>query len=173
MPSIRPATEADIPTITAIYAHHVLHGSASFEEVPPTPDDMLGRMRAITGGGYPYLVAEEDGVVAAYGYLGAYRPRSAYRFTVEDSVYVAEAARGRGLGRAILGALLQAAEAGPWHQVIAVIGDSGSTGSIRLHETMGFRPVGVFRDIGFKHGRWLDTVLMQKSLPRARQASQD
>ena len=171
MPVIRQATEADIPAIAAIYAHHVLHGSASFEEIPPTPDDMLGRMRALTGGGFPYLVAEMDGAVLAYGYLGPYRPRSAYRFTAEDSVYVAEAARGRGLGRAVLGALLSAAEVGPWHQVIAVIGDSGSAGSIRLHEALGFTRVGVFRNIGYKHGRWLDTVLMQKSLPRGRQAS--
>jgi len=164
MLAIRPAVPGDVPRITSIYAHHVLHGTASFEEIPPTEAEMTARFEALAPRGYPYLVAEEAGQVLAYGYAGPYRPRSAYRFTLEDSVYVDEAARGKGLGRLLLAALIEQAEAAGFRQMVAVIGDSANRASIRLHEVQGFRLVGVFRDVGLKHGQWRDTVLMQRGL---------
>ena len=161
---VRPSIEADISAITAIYAHAVGHGTASFEVEPPDEAEMARRRQAVLAGGYPYLVAEIDGTLAGYAYAGAYRPRPAYRFTVEDSIYVAPDRQGSGVGRALLVALIEACEALGFRQMVAVIGDSASRGSIRLHESLGFRPVGVLEAIGFKHGRWLDTVLMQRPL---------
>jgi phosphinothricin acetyltransferase len=164
---VRPSIEADISAITAIYAHAVGHGTASFEVEPPDEAEMARRRQAVLAGGYPYLVAEIDGTLAGYAYAGAYRPRPAYRFTVEDSIYVALDRQGSGVGRALLVALIEACEALGFRQMVAVIGDSASQGSIRLHESLGFRPVGVLEAIGFKHGRWLDVVLMQRALGAA------
>ncbi|HEX2552406.1 MAG TPA: GNAT family N-acetyltransferase [Microvirga sp.] len=161
---IRPSTDADLPAIAAIYAPAVRHGTASFELEPPEEAEMARRRRALLDGGYPYLVAERDGTVVGYAYAGAYRPRPAYRSTVEDSVYVAPAAQGAGVGRALLAALVAECEARDFRLMVAVIGDEASRSSIRLHEALGFRLVGVIDGIGHKHGRWLATVLMQRAL---------
>ena len=163
-PTIRDATAADIPAIQAIYAHHVLHGLASFEEVPPGVEEMRSRYEAIVASGKPYIVAELDGAVAGYGYASGYRARPAYRFTLENSIYIDERHRGRGVGTALLDALIERCRAGPWRQVVAVIGDSANAASIGLHRKAGFREVGVLRRVGFKHGRWVDSVLMQLEL---------
>lgn len=163
-PTIRDATAADIPAIQAIYAHHVLHGLASFEEIPPGVDEMRARYEAIVGSGKPYLVAELDGAIAGYGYASAYRARAAYRFTLENSVYIDEQRRGNGVGMAILQALVERCRRGPWRQVVAVIGDSANAPSIGLHRKAGFRQVGLLERVGFKHGRWVDSVLMQLEL---------
>jgi L-amino acid N-acyltransferase YncA len=163
-PAIRPATPADLPTIQRIYAHHVAHGLASFEEVPPDLDEMRRRFQAVTEAGFPYLVAEAEGRVLGYAYCSAYRPRIGYRYSVEDSVYVDPAATGRGLGRQLLEPLIEAATAMGKRQMVAVIGDSANRPSIRLHETMGFRLVGIIEGVGFKLGRWVDSVLMQRPL---------
>jgi L-amino acid N-acyltransferase YncA len=167
MVSIRDATPTDIPAIHAIYAHHVLHGLASFEEAPPPVEEMRARYEAVVGGGKPYLVAESEGRVLGYGYASAYRARSAYRFTLENSVYVDEAARGRGVGSALLEALVERCRRGPWRQMLAIIGDSANTASIGVHRKAGFREVGVLHRVGFKHGRWVDSVLMQLELSPA------
>jgi L-amino acid N-acyltransferase YncA len=161
---VRDASEPDIRAIADIYAHHVLTGVASFEEVPPSPAEMTARRAAILALGLPYLVAECDGRVAGFAYAGPYRARVAYRYTVEDSVYVAPDALGRGIGRALLSEVIARCEAGPWRQMIAVIGDSANAGSIALHASLGFAPVGTFRSAGFKFGRWVDSVLMQRAL---------
>jgi phosphinothricin acetyltransferase len=161
---VRPSLDADLPAIAAIYAHAVVHGTASFELEPPGEAEMARRRAAILEGGFPYIVAEVDGVVAAYAYAGPYRPRPAYRFTVEDSIYVAPDRQGRGVGRALLAALIETCEGAGFRQMVAVIGDSASRGSIRLHEAMGFRRSGLLEAIGWKHGRWLDGVLMQRVL---------
>lgn len=161
---VRPSLETDAPVLAAIYGHHVLHGLASFEEVPPTAEDMAGRRAAIVALGLPYLVAEADGRVLGYAYAGPFRPRAAYRYTVEDSVYVAPDAIGQGVGRAVLSEVLAGCEALGVRQVMAVIGDSGNTGSIGLHTALGFEHAGICRAVGFKHGRWVDTVWMQKPL---------
>lgn len=150
--------------VTAIYAHHVLTGTGSFEEAPPSPAEMAARRAAVLALGAPWLVAELDGRVAGFAYAGAYRARPAYRHTVEDSVYVAPDALGRGVGRALLSELVARCEAGPFRQMIAVIGGSENTGSIALHRALGFAPVGTFTAVGFKFGRWVDTVLMQRAL---------
>jgi phosphinothricin acetyltransferase len=163
-PAIRDATPADVAAIQAIYAHHVLHGLASFEEVAPTVDEMRKRFQAIVDSGKPYIVAELDGVVAGYGYVSAYRTRSAYRFTLENSIYIDERHRGRGVGSALLQALVERCRGGPWRQMIAIIGDSANAASIGLHRKAGFRQVGVLERVGFKHGRWVDSVLMQLEL---------
>ncbi len=162
--SIRAATAADIPAITAIYDHAVRHGTASFELEPPDAAEMARRQKALLDGGFPYLVAESDGVVAGYAYAGAYRPRPAYRWSVEDSVYVAPAMHRRGIGAALLGRLIAEAELRGFRQMIAVIGDSAQTSSIELHAALGFRRIGAVENVGFKFGRWLDTVLMQRAL---------
>jgi L-amino acid N-acyltransferase YncA len=164
MATIRDAAPADLPAIHAIYAHHVLHGLASFEEVPPTLDEMRARFEAVRNGGKPYLVAELDGAVAGYGYASAYRARSAYRYTLENSIYVDQGARGRGVGSALLKALIARCRAGPWCQMVAIIGDSANAASIGVHLKAGFRRVGVLERVGFKHGRWVDSVLMQLEL---------
>lgn len=161
---VRDATDADMPAIQRIYARHVLDGVATFEEVPPATDDLLSRRAAVLGLGLPYLVAEIDGTVVGYSYATPYRPRPAYRHTIEDSVYVADGRHGQGIGRALLSALVERCEAGPWRQMIAVIGDSANAGSIALHDALGFRPVGTLQAVGFKLGRWVDTVLMQREL---------
>jgi L-amino acid N-acyltransferase YncA len=161
---VRDAREQDMPAIQAIYAHEVLHGIASFEEVPPTTDAMLARRASVLELGLPYLAAELDGQVVGYSYATAYRPRPAYRYTIEDSVYVAQGMQGRGIGRALLSALIARCETGPWRQMIAVIGDSGNAGSVALHRQLGFRLVGTFEAAGFKLGRWVDTVHMQRAL---------
>lgn len=163
-PVIRPATPADIPQITRIYAHAVIHGTASFEIDPPDETEMARRQRTLLDGGYPYLAAERDGAVLGYAYAGAYRPRPAYRFSVENSIYVAPAAQRLGLGRTLLDALIEAAGSRGYRQMVAIIGDSAQTPSIALHRAAGFRLIGAIEAVGFKHGRWLDTVIMQRAL---------
>ncbi|MET3889882.1 L-amino acid N-acyltransferase YncA [Bosea sp. OAE506] len=165
-PAIRPATAADISAIAAIYGHAVRHGTASWELEAPDETEMLKRFDAICAGGYPYFVAERDGRVVGYAYAGAYRPRPAYRSTVENSIYIAPDAQGAGVGRALLDALMQDCARRGFRQMIAVIGDGtgASIGSRRLHERAGFRLIGVAEKVGFKHGRWLDQMLMQKDL---------
>lgn len=163
-PLLRAAAPDDLPEITLIYEHNVLSGIATFEEVPPDVAEMTRRFEAISEQGYPYVVAVREGRVTGYAYASAYRPRSAYRFTVENSVYVSATAQRQGLGRLLLDELVARCRRGPWRQMIAVIGDSGNTGSIRLHEAAGFRHAGVFRDVGFKFGHWVDTVQMQLAL---------
>lgn len=163
-PSVRDATEDDMDTVRRIYAHHVLHGQASFETEPPSLEEMQRRRGAVLAAGLPYLVATIDNTVVGYCYATIYRPRPAYRHTLEDSVYVQHGLNGRGIGAALMAKLLARCEAGPWRQMLAVIGDSGNAGSIALHRRMGFEPAGLLRDVGFKHGRWLDSVLMQRPL---------
>lgn len=162
--AVRDATDADMPAVQQIYAHHVLHGLASFEEQSPSTDELMTRRQALLDIGLPYLVAERHGKVVGYAYAGMYRPRAAYRFTVENSVYVAANQGGRGVGSALLKVLIERCEQGPWRQMLAVIGDSGNAASIALHRRMGFRVVGTFEAVGFKHGRWVDCVLMQRAL---------
>jgi L-amino acid N-acyltransferase YncA len=161
---IRAATPADIGRIAQIYADAVRNGTASFELEPPDEAEMLRRQRALLDGGYPYLVALRDGEVQGYAYAGAYRPRPAYRFSVENSIYVARDAHRRGIGRALMERLIDEAQARGYRQMIAVIGDSSQVPSIGLHQRLGFRLVGTLEAVGFKHGRWLDTVLMQRPL---------
>jgi len=163
-PVIRAAAPADIPAITAIYAHAVQHGTATFEIEAPDAAEMSNRFRALAEGGFPYLVAEIDGAVHGYAYAGPYRTRIAYRHTLEDSIYIAPDLHGRGIGRALIERLLADATARGFRQMIAVIGDSGQSASIALHRAAGFRMVGTFEAVGFKFGRWLDTVLMQRRL---------
>ncbi len=162
--SIRPATPADIPAITRIYAHAVLRGTATFELDPPDEAEMTRRMKALLDGGFPYIVAENGGALAGYAYAGPYRARPAYRFSVEDSIYVDPNTHRRGLGRALLDRLLTEAQARDFRQMIAVIGDSANAPSIEVHRALGFRMVGNFENVGFKFGRWLDSVLMQREL---------
>ena len=161
---VRDAQPADMAAVQAIYAHHVLHGRATFEEVPPTVDEFLARRAAVLAAGLPYLVAECNGELSGYCYAVPYRPRPAYRHTIEDSVYVAHDRAGRGIGRALLGALVARCENGPWRQLLAVVGNSGNAGSLALHESLGFQRVGTLRSVGFKLGAWTDTVLMQRAL---------
>jgi L-amino acid N-acyltransferase YncA len=161
---IRPALETDAPALAAIYGHAVAHGFGTFEETPPPPEEMAARWRNITGRGLPYLVVEEDGRVLAFAYASPFRPRPGYRFTAEDSVYVAPDATSRGLGRAVLCEVLAACEALGLRQIVAVIGDSGNAASIALHSSLGFEHSGVGKSFGFKHGRWVDIVWMQKAL---------
>ena len=164
MPDLRPARAADVPAIEAIYAHHVLHGLATFEEVPPGTAEMARRLEEIAGRGLPCLVAEEAGRLLGYAYAAPYRARSAYRFTLEDSIYLDPAAVGRGIGSGLLAALIDAGTAWGGRQMLAVIGDSGNAASIAVHARAGFRHAGTFRAVGFKFGRWVDTVLMQRPL---------
>jgi L-amino acid N-acyltransferase YncA len=166
---VRPSQDPDLDAIAAIYAHAVLHGTASFELDPPSKAEMARRRDAILEGGYPYLVAEKDGVVLGYAYAGAYRTRPAYRSTVEDSIYVAPSAQGQGVGRLLLAALIEECEARDFRLMVAVIGDEESRGSVGLHRSLGFTPVGTLKGIGYKHGRWLSTVLMQRPLGRGMQ----
>lgn len=162
--AIRAANDDDIAAVTRIYAHYVRHSTATFETEPPNVQEMLRRTTDITQRNLPYLVAERDGAVLGYAYAVPYRPRKAYRFTVEDSIYIHPECLGQGLGRALLPALIEACEQRGARQMIAVIGGSDNAASIRLHERLGFRHAGVLRAVGFKFGRWLDTILMQRSL---------
>ncbi|RME18023.1 MAG: N-acetyltransferase family protein [Alphaproteobacteria bacterium] len=162
--SIRSCREGDLPAVQAIYADAVLNGTASFETAPPDLAEMTRRWRALREGGFPYLVAVDEETVLGYAYAGPYRPRRAYRATVENSVYVAATARGLGVGRALLADLVAAATQRGFRQMIAVIGDSANAASIALHRGAGFAHVGTFRAVGWKHGRWLDSVLMQRAL---------
>lgn len=161
---VRPSADADVPAIARIYGHHVLHGLASFEEVAPAAEEMARRRADILAKGFPYLVAEEAGQVVGYAYCSAYRPRSGYRFSVEDSIYVAPGRGGAGIGSLLLPRLVDAATALGARQMIAVIGDSANHASIRLHARFGFRHAGTLEAIGFKLGRWVDSVLMQRAL---------
>jgi L-amino acid N-acyltransferase YncA len=163
--AIRAATPADLDRITEIYADAVTHGTASYELEPPSRAEMGNRFDSLTAGGFPYLVADQDGVVLGYAYAGPFRPRPAYRFVIEDSVYVAPEAKGRGVGSLLMQALIETARAAGFRQIIAVIGDGhADSASVRLHEKLGFRPSGRLEGSGYKHGRWLDTVFMQLSL---------
>jgi phosphinothricin acetyltransferase len=165
--TVRPAEPRDIPAIQAIYAHHVLHGIASFEEEPPEHDEMQRRMNDIRGRGLPYLVAEDrpgSGAILGFAYAAPYRARPAYRYTLEDSVYVLPGNGGRGIGSALLGVLIEICEGLGYRQMVAVIGDSDNAGSIRLHARHGFRDCGTLASVGFKHGRWVDSVFMQRPL---------
>ncbi len=161
---VRDAEAADMADIQAIYAHHVLHGLATFEEVPPSVAEMINRRAAVLGAGLPYLAAEIDGRLVGYSYATGFRPRPAYRYTLEDSVYVRDGMAGRGIGIALLGELVRRCEAGPWRQMIAVIGDSANAASISLHRRLGFRHAGTLAAVGFKLGRWVDTVQLQRPL---------
>jgi L-amino acid N-acyltransferase YncA len=163
-PEIRPATEADLPAVTEIYQHAVLHGTATFELIAPDLTEMTRRFAALNSGGFPYLVAALEGRVIGYAYAGPYRPRPAYRFTVENSVYLAPAIHRRGIGTQLLRRLIVNCEAGGYRQMIAVIGDSANAGSIGVHSRNGFAMIGTHPDVGFKFGRWLDIVLMQRAL---------
>ena len=161
---MRPAVPDDIPAIQAIYSHHVLTGLASFEEEPPPAAELRRRYDDVVSRKLPYLVADFGGTVAGYGYCAPYRARSAYRYALEDSVYVRPDAQGRGVGSALLAALIRRCEELGYRQLIAVIGDSGHAASIGLHASQGFVRVGTLRSVGFKFGRWVDSVLMQRPL---------
>ena len=161
---VRAAERGDLAAIAAIYAHYVLHTVISFEEEPPTPEVMGQRHAAILAQGMPYLCAEIDGVVVGYAYAGPYGVRAAYRYTVEDSVYVAADAVGRGLGKALLAALIAQCETAGLRQMLAVIGDSDNAASIALHRSLGFKAVGMGKAVGWKKGRWVDIVWMQRAL---------
>jgi phosphinothricin acetyltransferase len=162
--TIRPARLGDIPAITAIYADAVKYGTASFELEPPDEAEMARRQSALLAKRFPYLVAERSGVVAGYAYVGPYRDRHAYDWCVEDSIYIAPQFHRQGIGRLLLMRLIAASEARGFRQMLGVIGDSANTASIAVHAACGFRLIGNFQSIGFKHGRWLDTVLMQRAL---------
>jgi phosphinothricin acetyltransferase len=161
---LREATDADTAAVQAVYAHYVRHSLATFEEEPPDAAEMARRRADIVGRGLPYLVAELDGMVKGFAYAGPYRLRSAYRFTLEDSIYVAPEALGRGLGRRLLFEIIGRSTALGYRQMVAVIGDSANAASIGLHGHLGFQPVGILRAAGFKFGRWVDSVLMQRPL---------
>jgi phosphinothricin acetyltransferase len=163
-PEIRPATAADLPSITGIYEHAVLYGTATFELIPPDLAEMKRRFDALMDGGFPYFVASLEDRVIGYAYAGAYRPRPAYRFTVENSVYLEPATHRRGIGLLLLRQLIAECEARGYRQMIAVIGDSANAGSIGVHTKCGFEMIGTHPDVGFKFGRWLDTVMMQLAL---------
>ncbi len=158
------AAAEDIAQIQAIYAHHVLRGLASFEEVPPPAEEMRARYAEVRAHGLPYVVAEEAGEVLGYGYCALYRSRSAYRYTLEDSIYVREGSQGKGIGKALLAELIRACEALGYRQLVAVIGDSANAASIRLHASLGFVRAGTLRSSGYKLGRWVDSVFMQRPL---------
>jgi L-amino acid N-acyltransferase YncA len=160
---LRDCTEADIPAIAAIYAHAVLTGFGTFEIEPPTEAEMTSRWRAIRER-YPYFVAEMNGAIVGYAYASAYRPRPAYLNTVEDSVYVRNGFQGHGIGHRLLDRLIEATAALGYRQMVAVIGDSANKGSVRLHEKLGFALIGTMPSVGWKQGRWLDTVIMQRAL---------
>ncbi|MPY69080.1 MAG: GNAT family N-acetyltransferase [Alphaproteobacteria bacterium] len=167
---LREAVAGDMAQVAAIYAHHVRTGVASFEEVPPDGAEMARRHAAVTAAGMPYLVAEQDGRVVGYAYAARYRERTAYRYTVEDSVYVADGAARGGIGRTLLVALIERCTALGYRQMVAVIGDSANAGSIGLHASLGFRAAGVLPSVGFKLGRWVDSVIMTRALGEGDQA---
>jgi L-amino acid N-acyltransferase YncA len=161
---IRAAIEADMAAVREIYAHYVLHSLATFEETPPTLEEMVQRWRQRLDAGLPYLVAEGAEGVLGYAYAGMYHSRAAYRHTIEDSVYVADGLGGQGIGSALLGELIAACERGPWRQMVAIVGDSGNLSSIALHRRFGFELTGTLRAVGFKFGRWVDTPILQRAL---------
>ncbi|MFN8490019.1 MAG: N-acetyltransferase family protein [Caldilineaceae bacterium] len=162
--SIRAATFADVPAINAIYSENVLHGTASWELTPPNDNEIRRRMQTILEQGYPYFVAESGGKIVGYTYASSYRPRLGYRFLVENSIYVDNAYQRCGIARQLMTTLIDACTAQGFRQMIAVIGDSANIASIELHRSLGFVQVGFLPNIGFKHGRWLDCVLMQRAL---------
>ncbi len=162
--SIRPSSADDVAAVCAIYAWNVLHGTGTFEIEPPGVAEIARRRDDVLSKGLPWLVAERDGVVLGYAYANHFRPRPAYRFCVEDSIYLAADAQRQGIGRVLLAELLARCEAAGARQVLAVIGDSANTGSVGVHRALGFEDAGVFRSAGWKFGRWLDVVLMQKAL---------
>ena len=164
MPLIRPSTDADLPAITAIYHHHVLHGTGTFEIDPPSPQDMAGRRADVLSKGLPWLVLADGEQVLGFAYCNWFKPRPAYRFSAEDSIYLAPEAAGRGLGSALLAELAAQAERAGVRRLIAVIGDSANAGSIGVHRAIGFQPVGVLKACGWKFERWLDVVLMDMAL---------
>ena len=161
---IRDAASADMAAVAQIYGHHVLTGFGTFEEAPPSAEDLAARAAAVRALGLPYVVAELDGQVAGFAYASSFRPRAAYRFTAEDTVYVRPDTIGRGVGRALLGRVVERCAALGLRQLMAIIGDSGNAASIGLHRAMGFTELGIGRNVGFKRGRWLDIVWMQKTL---------
>lgn len=162
--TIRDSRDGDVRAIQEVYAIHVLTGLASFEEMPPDDGEIARRRRDVLGHGLPYLVAEDGGEVVGYAYASPYRTRSAYRYTVEDSIYVKQEAVGKGAGRALLGEVIARCEAAGMRQMVAIIGDSENAASIGLHAAMGFHPVGLLRSVGFKLGRWVDSMIMQRAL---------
>jgi L-amino acid N-acyltransferase YncA len=161
---IRPATAPDLSAITEIYRHAVLHGTATFELIPPDLAEMTRRFDVLSDGGFPYLVATLESRVVGYAYAGMHRPRPAYRFTVENSVYLEPAIQRRGIGRQLMQRLITECETRGYRQMVAVIGDSANAGSIGVHTKCGFQMIGTHPDVGFKFGRWLDTVMMQRAL---------
>ena len=165
MPSVRASTPQDLPAITRIYAHHVLHGTGSFETEAPSEEEMNRRRDEVLSRQLPYLVAEDDdGQILGYAYANWFKARPAYRFSAEDSIYVADGQHGRGLGRLLMNALIEHCEAAGVRKLIAVIGDSNNLGSVGVHRAAGFTQVGVMRSVGWKFGRWLDIVMMEKTL---------
>lgn len=164
MPTIRPASDADLAAITAIYAHHVLHGTGTFETTPPSEEDMATRRADVLSKGLPYLVVEDASGVVGFAYCNWFKPRPAYRFSAEDSIYLAPSAAGRGLGRLLLTELMAQAERTGVRKLIAVIGDSANSGSIGVHQACGFKHVGVLGACGWKFDRWLDVVLMERAI---------
>jgi L-amino acid N-acyltransferase YncA len=164
MPTIRPSSDQDLPAITAIYSHHVLHGTGTFETDPPSLAEMTARRADVLGKGLPYLVAEEGGKILGYAYCQWFKPRPAYRFSAEDSIYLHPEAAGKGLGKLLLAELERQAEACGTRKLIAVIGDSNNGGSVGVHRALGFSDVGVLKSCGWKFGRWLDIVIMEKTL---------
>ena len=164
MTHIRPSSDPDLPQITAIYAHHVLHGTGTFETDPPSAADMAARRADVLAKGLPYLVAEEDGKVLGFAYCQWFKPRPAYRFSAEDSIYLHPDAAGKGLGKELLGVLEKQAQAAGVRKLIAVIGDSSNKGSVGVHKALGFNHVGKIESCGWKFGRWLDIVIMDKQL---------
>lgn len=161
---IRDATLADMPAVQALYAHYVLHELATFELIPPTLEEMCSRRQAIHESGLPYLVAQIGHEVVGYAYAATYRPRPAYRYTVEDSVYLSPNHKGMGLGAALLGEVIRRCEQGPWRQMVAVITQGGTAGSAELHQKMGFLEVGRMPNVGYKFNRWVGTLIMQRAL---------
>ncbi|MBC7602197.1 MAG: N-acetyltransferase [Ramlibacter sp.] len=167
MPSIRPSEDRDLPAIATIYSHHVLHGTGTFETTPPTEEDMKARRADVLSKGLPYLVMEVDGQVVGFAYCQWFKPRPAYRFSAEDSIYMDPQSAGKGWGKILLIQLEREAEAAGIRKLIAVIGDSGNAGSIGVHRALGFTEVGVIKSCGWKFDRWLDIVMMEKSIGQA------
>jgi phosphinothricin acetyltransferase len=161
---IRDAADADVPDIQAIYAHHVLHGAGTFEEEPPPVEEMAARLHKVIDRGYVWLVAADATGVLGFGYYAPFRERSAYRYTVEDSIYVREDVRGQGVGKALVSRLIDLATTAGMRQMIAVIGDSDNVGSIGVHASLGFHMIGTMKSTGIKFGRWVDVVTMQRAL---------
>ena len=170
---IRDACLADMPAVQALYAHYVLHELATFELVPPTVEEMCARRQAILESGLPYLVAQIDQEIVGYAYVASYRPRPAYRYTVEDSVYLSPNHKGMGLGAALLGEVIRRCEQGPWRQMVAVITQGGIAGSAELHRKLGFLEVGRMPNVGYKFNRWVGTLIMQRALGEGDNSSPD